>query len=40
MMKFISNADQSKDPYVAAGKEKKPLFALLAQFIRKGWRFG
>lgn len=35
-MKFISNADQSKDPYVAAGKEKKPLLALLAQFIRKG----
>lgn len=33
----MPNDDQYKKKfYVAAGKEKKPLLALLAQFIRKG----
>lgn len=34
MMKFFSNTDQYKKFYVAAGKEKKPFLAWLAQFIQ------
>ncbi len=36
MMKFFPTPTNTKKFYVAAGKEKKPFLALLAQFIRKG----
>jgi phosphatidylserine/phosphatidylglycerophosphate/cardiolipin synthase-like enzyme len=36
MMKFFPTPTNTKKIYVAAGKEKKPFLALLAQFIRKG----
>lgn len=35
-MKFFPTPTNTKKIYVAAGKEKKPFLALLAQFIRKG----
>ena len=35
-MKFFPTLTNTKKFYVAAGKEKKPFLALLAQFIRKG----
>ncbi len=35
-MKFFPTPTNTKKFYVAAGKEKKPFLALLAQFIRKG----
>ena len=35
-MKFFPPPTNTKKFYVAAGKEKKPFLALLAQFIRKG----
>lgn len=35
-MKFLPTPTNTKKIYVAAGKEKKPFLALLAQFIRKG----
>ena len=35
-MKFFRTPTNTKKIYVAAGKEKKPFLALLAQFIRKG----
>ena len=34
-MKFFPTPTNTKKFYVAAGKEKKPFLALLAQFIRK-----
>ncbi|MBS7149777.1 MAG: phospholipase D family protein [Prevotella sp.] len=36
MVKFFPTPTNTKKFYVAAGKEKKPFLALLAQFIRKG----
>lgn len=34
MMKFFPTPTNTKKIYVAAGKEKKPFLALLAQFIQ------
>lgn len=34
MMKFFQHRPIQKKIYVAAGKEKKPFLALLAQFIQ------
>lgn len=34
MMKFFPTPTNTKKNYVAAGKEKKPFLALLAQFIQ------